>query len=158
MTGKFVVALGLDPSDLAAVRAIAREFDWVVLASEACSGLDRFTSLPGTVALLCTRRALGRAMSWLSLVREMKQMAPHLRLILCHGFADLPDWPEASRAGAFHALAMPLNEGELRQSLGFVLEAESRIEAQSQPRKKPLARGMPDNAPAVSTLARLAAH
>ena len=36
--------------------------------------------------------------------------------ILCHGFAETVDWPQAADAGAFHSLLWPFDVREIRQS------------------------------------------
>ncbi len=46
--------------------------------------------------------------------------APGARPVLCHGFADNIDWPNAAKAGAFHSLLLPFRLSEVRHSLGFI--------------------------------------
>lgn len=44
--------------------------------------------------------------------------------MLCHGFAEMIDWPQVADAGAFHSLLLPFDVREVRQSLGFVWGAK----------------------------------
>jgi len=53
---------------------------------------------------------------------------PEARLVACHGLAESIDWPELCDAGAFHALGLPLNEDEVRSSLGFIAQSLMRHE------------------------------
>jgi hypothetical protein len=82
-----------------------------------------------TVAAFVHHDFLGREYSWVEAIRRLRLTLPEVRVIACHGFAESIDWPELSDAGAFHALWLPLKENEVRQSLGFVWEAEKRLAA-----------------------------
>jgi hypothetical protein len=122
MNGSIIVMPGLDPSPL---HAVAAEFGW-----EVQEGNPGDTVAPK--ALLLHRQAFGPGKSWLEVIRLCRFKFPEVRLIVCHGLPDSIDWPELSRTGAFHALSLPLKESELRQSLGFVWEAEQRLAAGAQ--------------------------
>ena len=121
MTGNLIVMPGSANLDLRALQAAAVEFGWTV----------RFVHDVREAALaravLFYRDALGPGCSWLDAVRQFKLALPEARLIVCHGLAEVIDWPELCDAGAFHALGLPLSVNEVRKSLGFVLEAEKRL-------------------------------
>ena len=125
MNGCILVMPGPDHVDLPALRTVSAEFGW-----------DVQTGHPGDAvapkALLLHREAFGPGYSWLDVVRVCRSRLPEFRLIVCHGLSEKIDWPALSRAGAFHAISLPLRESELRQSLGFVWEADARLTASAR--------------------------
>jgi hypothetical protein len=126
MSGSIIVMPGSDHVNLPALQAVAAEFEWVV----------QVASHPGEAtapkALFLYHDAFGPGQSWLEVVRSCRFQFPELRPIVCHRLSEPIDWPALSRAGAFHAVSLPLKESEVRQSLGFVWEAEERLAAGAQ--------------------------
>ena len=62
---------------------------------------------------------------WRDAISMVRRAAPNSLPILCHRISDAIDWVEASAAGAFDLLGLPLDLGELRQSLGFAWAAKN---------------------------------
>lgn len=77
------------------------------------------------MAVLFHRSAF-ESRSRLDALRAVTSALPGVRPIACREFSDAPDWPELCGADAFHSLWLPLKEGEVRQSFGFLAEAENR--------------------------------
>jgi hypothetical protein len=126
MPENITLMLGTARLDLPLLRAIAGEFGWVVnearnLREASSPGLQG-----GTAAVLFHRDALGHDHSWLDAVRLIRTALPDVRLIACYGFSESINWPELSEAGVYHSLWLPLKENEVRQSLGFIAQAEER--------------------------------
>ena len=126
MADNILVLPELVEVDLPILQTTAMEFGFVVDVVGNLGEVARVTKPGRTAALLFHRDALGLKCSWPEAVRFLKGMAPEVRLIACHGFSEEIDWDELSEAGAFHSLVLPLKENEVRQSLGFLREAESR--------------------------------
>jgi DNA-binding NtrC family response regulator len=119
-----VVLAGNLPVERLALDLLAAEFGWSL--KEACS-LAQVVELNADhnlVAVLFSQRSL--ALSWEQALHAIQDAAPRALPILCHGFAEGIDWPQAARAGAFHALLLPFSVREVRHSLGFVFDAKSR--------------------------------
>ena len=55
-------------------------------------------------------------------------------MITCHRYDEPVDWGEFCELGAFHSIRLPMAETEVRQSLGFVWEAEKRRETMRKDR------------------------
>jgi len=125
MNGCILVMPGPDDVDLPTLRTVAAEFGWDVQI-----GNVRDAVVPK--ALLLHREAFGPGNCWLEVVRVCRSKLPEVRLIVCHGLSETMDWPALSRAGAFHAVSLPLRESEFRQSLGFVWESDARLAACAQ--------------------------
>lgn len=60
---------------------------------------------------------------WKQTLAAVRRAAPEAAIILCHRFSEAIDGAEASAEGVFSLLHLPLDLGELRQSLGFVWAA-----------------------------------
>lgn len=121
-----VVLLGLS-IELPAVSDLVGEFGW---SMEIAAGVDQLRQLGkarNVIAVLLDARGLGLTVE--RALRVAQKAAPNARLIPCHRFSDRVDWPELAEAGAFHALAVPLDRDEVRQSLGFVWSARLRRSA-----------------------------
>lgn len=106
-----------------ALDRVAKEFGWEV--ERACS-LDDLRELNGqfkAVAVLFEAKAF--EMPWRHAVKSVLAAAPAALPIVCHRFSEEIGWPELAEAGAFHALPLPLEESELRQSLSFVWAARA---------------------------------
>ena len=74
------------------------------------------------VAVLFEPEALGLASN--QALRLIREAAPKALPILCQRLSEPDVWPELAEAGAFHSLPLPLNAGEVKQSLGFVWAAK----------------------------------
>jgi len=138
MTDNLIVLPGMARFDLQTLRPVAEEFGWDVktvhdLNHAAATANDR------TAALLFHCSAIGTS-TWLEAVRTAKANLPEMRLVVCHGFEELVDWPALCEAGAFHSLWLPLKENEVRKSFGFVLQNRQRLESMSQPHAFPSGR------------------
>jgi hypothetical protein len=111
--------------NLKVVHAVARDFGWGVKIAENLSTLGSMRKSEKPLAVLFHRSAL-ESHSWVDALRPVTSALPGIRAIACHEFSDAPDWTELCDAGAFHSLWLPLKEAEVRQSFGFVAEAENR--------------------------------
>jgi len=123
MTGNIIVMPGSARLDLPTLQAVAGDFGWTV---KVAGGMPQAADVQ---AVLFYRDALGSGCSWLDAVRRLRLALPEARLVACHGLAESIDWPELCEAGAFHALGLPLNENEVRKSLGFIAQALKRLDS-----------------------------
>lgn len=103
---------------------LAREFGWSIEGAIAFEQLRALARGRQIVAVLFDAKDLGMPVE--QALRAARKAAPNARLISCHRFSDVVNWPELADAGAFHALSVPLDRNELRQSLGFVWSARLR--------------------------------
>jgi hypothetical protein len=127
MTGDVVFMPGSKQIQLSPLQTAARDFGWMVNVHRDVCKVAASQATRKTVAVLFCVDALGRGYSWIETIRLFRSALPEARLLPCHGFSEPIDWPELCDAGAFHALWLPLRENEVRQSLGFVWEAEKRF-------------------------------
>jgi DNA-binding NtrC family response regulator len=127
MGNGIIVMRGLGQIDLATLNIAAADFGWIVHVAHDLRHIAELVAQLRTVAVLANRDVVGAGFAWLEIVGLLRRTLPDVRLVVCHGFGDVFDWPELSAAGAFHALRLPLQEDELRQSLGFIWEAEKRL-------------------------------
>jgi hypothetical protein len=132
MAATILVMPGSARLDLRALRAVAREFGWAVQVAGDLRTAAETQADEKSDAVLFHRDAPGAGCSWLDAVRLLRLTLPEARLIACHGFAESINWPELCDAGAFHALGLPLNENEVRKSLGFLAQAVKRLEPETQ--------------------------
>jgi hypothetical protein len=116
MDGKVIVAMGPEPADIAVADQVARQFGWRV-----GNARDK-----GEIAAVLLRR---EGLSWRDALRRVRRIYPEARVITCHGFDDPIEWGEFFDLDAFHSIRLPMVEAEVRQSLGFVWEAEKRLAA-----------------------------
>lgn len=131
MNREVVVALGNLALDLVSIRPVAEDFG---LRVEAVPDLKHLRSLAAdtrVVAVLVDARALG--MSWNDALDAVLSVTPRALPVVCHRFSEDIPWPELAEAGAFHALPVPFDPAEVRQSFGFVSAA-----AQNKHSEKPL--------------------
>lgn len=129
MTQGTVVLLGDFPLDSAPLTGLIQEFGWTI---EIAPGLNEIRGLDGVrrpVAILFDAQSLG--LSWRDALRTIREIDSRALLIICHRFSDVVNWSELADAGAFHALAMPFDLGEVRQSLAFIWAARFRDAAES---------------------------
>jgi hypothetical protein len=126
MTDNIIVMAGQASFDLGAVHTVAGEFGWTVGIADDLREVAAAHAYRGTCAVIFHRDAFG-SNSWLDAVRLLKSSVPDVRPVACHGFSESIDWPALCDAGAFHSLWLPLKENEVRQSFGFLWEAEKRV-------------------------------
>jgi hypothetical protein len=100
------------------------EFGWSLATAANLDQLRDLTIARNVVAILFEPNGLG--LSPEHALRSVRDVSAHAFLIPCHRFSDVVNWPELADAGAFHALALPFDQGEVRQSLGFVWAARLR--------------------------------
>jgi hypothetical protein len=127
MGNGIIVMRGLGQLDLTTLNSVATDFGWTVQVSHDLRETAELVAHINAVAVLTNRDAVSAGFSWLEIIRLLRRNLPAVRLVVCHGFGDAFDWTELCEAGAFHALQLPLKEPELRQSLGFIWEAEKRL-------------------------------
>ncbi len=124
MTHGTVVLIGDLAFETRALNRLVTEFGWSL---EVVAGLDQLRELSapgGSIAILFDAKSLG--LSWDQALPLIRQIDSQALLIPCHRFSDVVNWRELADAGAFHALALPLDPGEVRQSLGFIWSARFR--------------------------------
>ena len=127
MANNIIVVPGMGDLDLTTLNLVAADFGWTVQVAYDLRQTAEIAAQLSTVAVFANHDAVGAGFSWLEIVRLLRRTVNDTRLVVCHGFGDVFDWTELSNAGAFHALRLPLQEDELRQSLGFIWEAEKRL-------------------------------
>jgi hypothetical protein len=76
-------------------------------------------------AVLFEPKALG--IPWNEALSRILEAAPDALPMVCQRFSETAVWPDLAEAGAFHSLSLPLDECELRQSLGFVWTAKGSV-------------------------------
>jgi len=119
-----VVFLGGPHVETVPLGLVVSEFGWSLEIAAELENLRNLTASHSLVAVLFDANGLG--LSWLDALRLVREAAAPALLIPCHRLSDRVDWPELARSGAFHALALPFSQSEVRQSLGFVSVARSR--------------------------------
>lgn len=125
MTDHILVLPGPDTLNLASMRTVAEEFGWKIRVAEALGEVAAVTPRK-VAAVFFHRNAFGAGYSWRDAIRFLKVMLPGVPLVVLRRFAEPVDWPGLSDEGAFHSLWLPLKESEVRQSLGFLANAERR--------------------------------
>lgn len=119
-----VVLLGNLPFETPALNRLVPEFGWSLeTASDLCQ-LRNIAAVRRPVAILLDAHTLG--MPCKMALEAVREVDPSALLIVCHRFSDDLNWHELAQAGAFHALALPFNLSEVRQSLAFVWAARFR--------------------------------
>ncbi len=122
-----IVFLGGPQVETAALGDLVPEFGWSL---EIVVGLDGLRELSGACNLIAVLfDAHGLGLSWKHALALVQEAASPALPIPCHRLSDRVNWPELAEAGAFHALALPFDRSEVRQSLGFVSVAGSRPDA-----------------------------
>jgi hypothetical protein len=124
MTSRTVVLAGSLPVEHLNLAAIAAEFGWSLEQADDLGTLANLDKCRNIVTVLFCPRGLD--LSWDKALRSIVDATPGAFPILCHGFSETIDWPQAAEAGAFHSLSLPFSPDEVRQSLGFVSSAISR--------------------------------
>lgn len=113
-----VVLAGRLPIDKFVLSVAVEEFGWSLKEADSLRSLAELHATNNLAAVLFSPYHLN--LPWDQAFHSILEAAPSALPILCHGFAEAIDWPEAAEAGAFHSLLLPLSEREVRQSLGFV--------------------------------------
>jgi hypothetical protein len=124
MTRGSLIVLGGLPFDAPALRQIAPEFGWSLELAQDLDQLRELAEVSNPIAILFEAGSLGLPCD--QAVRAVREIDSRPLLIPCYRFSDVLSWPELADAGAFHALALPLDPGEVRQSLSFVWSARFR--------------------------------
>lgn len=106
------------------LRSLAAEFGFSFVWIPTLAQLQTFAGDQDVCAVLFEPRHI--APSWREAIRIVQTAAPHALPVTCHRFCDAPPWPELADAGVFHALWVPFDLAEVRQSWGFVQEAYAR--------------------------------
>jgi DNA-binding NtrC family response regulator len=119
-----VVLAGSLPVQGLALDQLVAEFGWSLKQACDLRQLSELNAHQKVVAVLFDPRDL--ALSWDAALRAILDAAPGTLPIVCHGFADAIEWPQVAEAGGFHSLFLPFSRSELRQSLGFVWDANCR--------------------------------
>jgi hypothetical protein len=119
-----VIVLGGLPFEAPTLRHLVPEFGWSLQFAEDLEGLRELTANCNPIAIVIEPASLG--LSCQQALTAVRQIDSRPLLIPCYRFSEVLSWPELADAGAFHALALPLDAGEVRQSLAFVWSARFR--------------------------------
>lgn len=126
MTRRTVVLLG-DPSLSAPLlNRLVQEFGWALETAADLNQLERLCKVGRPVAMLPVAvlvDAASQGLEWTEALNSVRGIEPEALLVACHRFSDRVEWPELAAAGAFHSLAAPFDEHEVRQSLAFIWSA-----------------------------------
>jgi DNA-binding NtrC family response regulator len=117
--------LGNPDIDRIVLDTIAAEFHWDVDHAPNLPRLREMSDERDVVAVLFDARNLGG--SWHDALASVRAAAPNALPIVCAGFADPIRWSDVADAGAFHELRLPIDDGELRRSLGFIWAAKREL-------------------------------
>jgi DNA-binding NtrC family response regulator len=117
------------------LEALASDFGCNLQPAKDLNALSAFASEHEIVAVLFDARALG--MTWSRALQCIREAAPDALPIVCHTSSEKVDWPELAEAGAFHVLLLPLHPSEVKQSLGFIADAQRRQPVNVVPFRRP---------------------
>ncbi len=117
-----VVLLGNLSTETSPLDVAVREFGWSFECTSSLADLREMSAARNVLAVLFEPLAFGNSCH--EALRSVLEAAPKAHPILCHRFSETMLWPELAEAGAFHSLLLPLNIGEVRQSLGFLWAAK----------------------------------
>ena len=118
MPSGIVVLFGDLPVERKAFDPLVSQFGWSVKEIRTVRDLAQANLDYDLIAVLFDPQRL--SLPWDKVLRSILDKAPRTLPVLCHRFAEMIDWPKMAEAGVFHSLQWPLNQGEVRQSLGFV--------------------------------------
>lgn len=116
-----VVLLGDFSEERLPLATIGREFALRMFRATDLNDLEslcRWTTVSAVLVHAPTVR-----MHWIQALHQVKTLAPRARVVICHGVNDANAILDMTDAGAFHTLLVPLEHGEVRQSLGFISAA-----------------------------------
>ena len=119
-----VVLLGSLPIEHLMLDCLVSQFGFSFKEVDTLENLSKLKVRDDVLAVIFRPSTLG--LSWDEAIKSVLNAFPLAFPIICHGFADHLDWPEAADAGAFHSLLVPFSVAELRQSLGFVWSAQQK--------------------------------
>jgi hypothetical protein len=119
-----IVFVGGPQVETAALDHLVSEFGWSLEVAADLDCLRKLSAARNLVAVLFDAHSLG--LSWQHALRLVRETASQALAIACPTLSDRLNWPELAESGAFHALALPFSDSEVRQSLGFVSFARSR--------------------------------
>ena len=69
-------------------------------------------------------------------LQTIQRIAPAALSIVCHRLSKPDCWSRWEEAGAFHALLLPFQAGEVRQSLAFVHDQQRRRRSAADPLRR----------------------
>lgn len=118
--------------ELRVLRTAAREFGFAVEVARDLPEAMALAAAGEVGAVFFRQDAIAAELSWTETIGRLKTVFPDARLIACHGYAESIDWPELGDAGAFHVLGYPFRAAEVRQSLGFIMQAQERMTPERQ--------------------------
>ena len=118
MSSGIVVLFGDLPVERQALDLLVAEFGWSLTEVRTARDLAQANVDYNLITVLFDPETL--SLPWDRALRLIFEAAPRTLPILCHRFAEGIDWPQVAEAGAFHSILLPLNQREVRQSLGFV--------------------------------------
>jgi hypothetical protein len=101
------------------IAPVAAEFGWEV---ERITTAQLAQAKRNEQAVAVLFRVRQDEAAWKQTLADILEVAPQVFPIACHGNEIIP-WPDMADAGAFHAVHVPIDAGEARQSLGFVWAA-----------------------------------
>lgn len=110
---------------LACQRVLTRAGWEVVCAETGDEGVDLIRKGDAAVDAVLLDRLMPGRMTSLEVLAEIRQLAPHIPVILMTGSATEETAAEFARAGASGCLAKPFTPGELRETIGRVLGGQS---------------------------------
>jgi hypothetical protein len=113
-----VVLAGHVRSEAPSLDLLVAELGWSLQRADSLGCLAELNNTHNLVSVLFIPKVLN--LPWDRALRSVLDVAPGALPILCHGFAETIDWPQAAEAGAFHSLLVPFDLREVRQSLEFV--------------------------------------
>ena len=115
---------------------IAPDFGWSVETADDLDHLGEMGASRRIVAVFFEPHGSGQ--TWEEALSGILKAAPEALPIACHRFSETIDWPSLASAGAFHAIPLPFDDREARQSLGFVWGARllaAKTNRPSEPRR-----------------------
>ncbi len=118
MTQETVVLFGKLPVETPALDRLVANFGWALQAVADFDQLRTLSAGRSLVAVFFYLDSVGLPCD--EALRLIRKIDSEALPILCHKFSDVVNWPELVEAGAFHALSVPFERSEVRQSLGFV--------------------------------------
>jgi len=124
MTQGTVVLAGGLPIEHLSLDILVAEFGWSLKEVEGLGSLAELNHDHNLVTVLFSPKKLD--LPWDEALRSILDAAPRALPIICHGFAEMIDWPQVAHAGVFHSLLLPFSWYEVRQSLGFAWGAKCR--------------------------------
>ena len=121
------------------METLAAESGWSFEHAGNLRQLQEIGSTRDVVAVLIEAATLG--MPPAEALQAVSEALPKTLPILCHKASENIQWTQLADAGAFHALLLPLRASEVRQTLGFVWEAQRRRRSRAALRNRPIASG-----------------